>query len=183
MKKVYIGIDPGKNGGIVRISYSGIFMSKHLIPKIGNDIDIQAFYKLFMDLKEEIELNDYQVHVCIESVHSIFGTSASSNFTFGYVVGIIDTIVIANNLSYSKVQPKEWQKSIWLESEIERESGKKDKNGKLKPGKIQTKLTSLKACKRLFPNIDFRATDRSKIFHDGLIDAALIAEYCRRMNH
>src|SRR5690606_29666493 len=122
-------------------------------------------------------------HVCIESVHSIFGSSSKSNFSFGYIVGALDTIIISLSMPYTKVQPKEWQKDIWLTSEIEREPSKTDKNGKVKQGKVLTKLTSLKAVKRLFPNVDLRATDKSKIPHDGLVDALLIAEYCRRKNY
>lgn len=183
MKKWYIGIDPGKNGGIAIIDSDGKFIEKHLIPKIKDDIDIHSFYDIFIQIKENCKSLNTNIHVCTESVHSIFGSSAGSNFTFGYVVGIIDTIIIAHNLPYSKVQPKDWQKNIWQEYEIEREPSKKDKNGKLKPGKVLTKLTSLKACKRLYPDVDLRATERSKNQHDGLVDALLIATYCRRMNH
>ena len=136
-----------------------------------------------MDIKKRAEHENCKAHICIESVHSIFGTSAGSNFTFGYVVGMIDTTVIAHSLPYSKVQPKIWQKEIWQEYEIEREPGKADKNGKMKPGKVLTKLTSLKAFTRLFPSVDLRGTERSKNQHDGLVDAILIAEYCRRQNH
>ena len=38
-------------------------------------------------------------------------------------------------------------------------------------------LTSLIAAKRLFPNVNFTATERSKKDHDGAIDACLIARY------
>lgn len=182
MKKIYIGADPGRNGGIVVLDWMGNFIEKHTIPKIGKDVDLKSFYKIFEKIYQDTVLSGTKPHVCVESVHSIFGSSSKSNFSFGYVVGVLDTIIVSLNLPYTKVQPKEWQKSIWLTSEIEREPSKKDKNGNVKQGKVLTKLTSLKAYKRLFPNVDLRATERSKIPHDGLVDAILIAEYCRRQN-
>lgn len=187
MIKHYIGCDPGKNGGIVVIDNNGNFVSKYIIPKVGDDIDIQSFYQIFEEIKNNAAKINALLHVCIEQVHSIFGTSSKSNFTFGYVVGVLETLVVANKLPYSKIAPKEWQKNIWLQSEIEREPSKKVKNKKgvetIKLGKIKTKVTSLKAAKRLFPNVDLRATDRSRIPHDGLVDSLCIAEACRRLNH
>lgn len=181
--KFYIGCDPGKNGGIVVIDSNGNFIRKYLIPLNGKDIDLHAFYKIFIEIKEMAEQQNYKIHVCIEEVHSIFSSSAKSNFTFGYVVGALEAIIVAHNFAYTKVQPKAWQANIWLTSEIEREPNKIDKNGKIKQGKIKTKIVSLKAAKRLFPNVDFRATERSKIPHDGIVDSICIAEYCRRMNY
>lgn len=180
--KYYIGVDPGKSGGVVVLDWMGNFIRKHTIPKIGKDVDLKAFYKIFKSEYDSAALSGRKLHVCVESVHSIFGTSAKSNFSFGYIVGALDTIIVSLNLPYSKVQPKEWQKSVWLTSEIEREPSKTDKNGKVKQGKVLTKLTSLKAFKRLFPDVDLRGTERSKVPHDGLVDAILIAEYCRRQN-
>lgn len=46
--------------------------------------------------------------------------------------------------------------------------------------KVDTKATSLLAAKRLFPNETFLATARSKVPHDGIVDAVLIGEYCKR---
>jgi hypothetical protein len=182
MNKIYLGCDPGKQGAIVTIDSSGEFIRKDLVPLNGKDIDIHAFYKVFLDIKKIADDRNSIIHVCLEDVRSIFGSSSKSNFTFGYVVGVLETIIVAHNLSYSKIAPKKWQENIWLSSEIEREPSK-TVNGKTKPGKIKTKITSLKAAKRLFPDIDLRGTERSKIPHDGIVDALCIAECCRRLNH
>lgn len=191
MEKHYVGIDPGKNGGIVVIDQSGNFLSKYTIPKIGDDIDLQAFYNIFVDIQANAEQSKAKIHVCREQVHALFGSSASSTFTFGYVVGLIDMLIVSQQIPYSKIQPKEWQASVWLESEIEREPDKvsTDKKGKPKTikGKIKTKIVSLKAAKRLFPKVNFHEELKNGKFaknpHDGIIDAILIAEACRRLNH
>jgi hypothetical protein len=44
----------------------------------------------------------------------------------------------------------------------------------------ETKSRALEVARRLWPGTDWRASDRCRTPHDGLIDAALIAEYGRR---
>ena len=82
-------------------------------------------------------------------------------------------------ISHTFVQPKKWQ-SIWEGVPIQKvPTGKKNKKGE-PMYKTDTKATSLLAVQRLFPNIDLRASERCKIPHDGIVDALLMAEYCRR---
>lgn len=178
--KVWIGIDPGKSGGIVLIDERNL-ISKWVMPKIGDDIDIHQLHKTLSSFQ------DYNVTIILEEVHSIYGTSAGSNFTFGFVCGAIEAIVISQHYKLIKVQPKIWQKEIWQTSEVEYKAPKKAKPGAedKKPSNrkvVDTKLTSLKACKRLFPYVDLRGSERSKVPHDGITDALLIAEYGRRKN-
>jgi hypothetical protein len=52
-----------------------------------------------------------------------------------------------------------------------------------KTKRIDTKAMSELACKRLFPDVKFTATDRCTKTHDGMTDATLIAEYGRRKVH
>lgn len=186
-QKHYIGVDPGKTGGITVLSQSGKFISKHPIPLIGKDIDLNGFVNIFDNIIKSCEVTGTIPHVCIEKVHAIFGSSASSTFSFGYCVGLIDGVIKAYKLPYTKIQPKEWQSIVWQTDEIEREPDKvaftkKGIERRVK-GKIKTKVVSLKAVKRLFPEVDLRPTERSKIFSDGLVDSLLIAEACRRLNH
>ena len=118
------------------------------------------------------------VKLCVmEDVHSIFGSSAGSNFQFGRVTGIMETALIAAGIIPYKVQPKAWQKIAWEGTEVVKlPTGRKNKAGK-PLFKNDTKATSLNAATRLFPNESFLATSRSKIPHDGWVDAALIAYY------
>ena len=73
------------------------------------------------------------------------------------------------NVAYQQINPKLWQKTVWqFHDRVE------------KAGKLDTKKTSLNCAKRLWPGADLRKSDKCKTWHDGMVDAALIAESCRR---
>jgi hypothetical protein len=137
------------------------------------------------------EFENNSVHVLFEDLHSIFGTSAASNFSFGLNNGLVTGMVQTAGISYTKVQAKKWQKEMFegirpvevpaMEKKLKGQSAKQkvDKNGNLKY-KVDTKATALIAAKRLFPKESFLATQRSKVPHDGIVDAVLIGLYCTR---
>lgn len=173
----YIGIDPGKSGGIAVIT-DGSLEKLYTIPTIGKEVDIRQL--------SEILKKYYDHTVAIEMVHSMHQMSANSNFQFGFVCGIIEGLVSGLNMKYVKVSPKMWQEIIFRGIPVHRKPSTTEimKSGakKVTTGRIDTKKMSLISAKRLFPNETFLATDRSSVPHDGLYDAANIAEYARRMN-
>ena len=158
MNKLYIGIDPGQSGGIALIQdgKEPVVYPMPLIEKTELDI-----VKIF-----DIITQEPNCHIVIEDVHSIFGSSANSNWSFGFGCGQLFAMLKLSSLPFTRVSPKTWQKEMW------QGVVKQDDN----------KATSLLAATRLFPNVDFRATERSKVAHDGIVDALLIAEYARRKN-
>lgn len=161
---IRIGIDPGKNGFIC------YFLDEHIryisIPLINKEVDIHK-------LNDELLLLGIfsDAHCVIEDVHAILGSSAKATFNFGWIVGILEAFLVAYQIPYTKVKPKEWQK------EMHQGIPKISKQGK---HGTDTKAMSLLAAKRLFPNEDLTATERSVKPHDGKVDALLLAEYCRR---
>ena len=172
-----IGIDPGANGAITCMDETGKVEFIKVMPKIAGIFDgkefnniIQEIFKEADNLIKEISCRR-NVIVYIEDVHAIFGSAAKATFTFGKTCGIIEGIIIANNLSYVYVQPKIWQKEMF-------QGVKEVRNSKTK--RIDTKAMSELACKRLFPAVKFTATDRCTKTHDGKTDSCLIAEYGRR---
>ena len=169
-----IGIDPGKSGGIVTLHEDGDIIS-YFIPKlIGTVFDISSFYEYL-----RIETGAADTHIFIEEVHSVFGSAAKANFEFGRINGIIEGLVCSCNTSYSKVQPKIWQKEMFEGVPIIKKPGSKAKGR----GSFDTKKMALVAFQRLYPETDFNITSKgnpSKNVHDGLVDAILIAEYGRR---
>lgn len=173
MKNYAIGIDIGKNGGIVILSEDNEVIT-HAMPKVNKDeIDIHGIGQIFQSIPGKI-------HCGIEDVHSIFGVGAKANFQFGRSLGIIEGIVAGYNLPFTKVSPKIWQKEMWMGIKpVEINTGKKTKEGNIKM-KVDTKATSLLAAKRLYPDLDLRATERSKKAHDGIVDALLIATFVKR---
>lgn len=168
MKEIAIGIDVGKKGAIAFISKDKKEKGYFQIPLIkSKEIDITALSGIFNDLALDYDIG----FVGIEDVHSVFGASAKANFQFGRCLGLLEGMTIAYTMPFSKVKPKDWQKEMWEGVTKILVSGKK---------KVDTKATSLVAAQRLFPGEKFLATARSSVPHDGIVDALLIAEYCRR---
>ena len=174
-------IDPGKIGALT------IFHNKkvhqYIIPLIqGTDqIDERALWNIIG------QWAGCDCHVFIEDVHALYGASAGATFTFGFVCGLLRGMVIATGLPYTLVQPKTWQKEMFMSVKEIRKPSKKLTAAQIALGKkprkgiIDTKAMALIAVKRLFPQQTFLATERSKKPHDGLIDSLLLAEYGRRL--
>lgn len=196
-QKAIIAIDPGKYGGIVAMVGETI-IGKWEMPLLGDDLDVIALCDIISSLT-----GYYNVTAVVEDVHSIYGTSSSSNFTFGYVCGQINATLKALRLKVIEIQPKMWQKQIWINSDITYQ--KKKKEGQKKHS-IDTKATSACAVRRLFPNEDLRGEIKVEYYvdnaqnrklkrvgqvvpskknkeNDGLVDALLIAECARRLNY
>jgi len=169
---MWIGVDPGKKGGIVAISNQGI-VGKWVIPLIGDNVDAEGIWIILNGLKEK-----HNPTLILEDVHSLFGMSASTNFSMGHTLGILDGIIAVSKIKLSRVAPKTWQKEIWENNDMEYKPIKPEQ----KKASVDTKLTSMKAAHRLYPNADFRATTRSKNDWDGITDAVCLAEYGRRKN-
>lgn len=172
MKKSFIGIDIGVNGGIAIIE-EGKLVFTATIPKVQNKVDVHELNRLLSSFKSRSE----EQYVVIEDLHSIFGTGAKSNFQFGWINGIIEAILISNGYSFEKIQPKKWQETCWQGIRpILINTGKKKKNGEVKY-KVDTKGTSLLAAKRLYPKADFSISERAKKQHDGIVDSVLLSYY------
>lgn len=176
LRKVWIGIDPGKQGAIVAIDELRL-VRKFTTPLLGKRVDTHAFNKLLLDLKTNYD----QVLVVVEDVHAIFGSAAGATFSFGHSCGIIEGLVVANNLPYVMVQPKIWQKVAFEGIPEQRKPSsnvvKKDGTSYIKQGSLDTKTMSIMASKRLYPEIDLRPTERSKNDSDGISDALMMAHY------
>lgn len=170
-KPIVIGIDPGKTGAIaIKNKLDGTFKVVP-IPVLGKEVDLVSL-SLFFKL---LTIKCMNVKCAMEDVHAIYGSAAGSTFEFGYVNGVIEAMLVANDIPYTKVQPKKWQKEMW---EGIPEQRKASKTGKTHP--VDTKAMSLLAANRLFPGKDFRRTDRAKVQDNNFVDAALICEYCDR---
>lgn len=175
--KVRVGIDVGSDGGYA------IFVDNRLhsygkIPSTETELDMSALLQKILDANDS---PGDSYHVVIEDLHSVFNSSASSNFTFGVNNGLVIGMLQVSCMPFTKVAPKKWQKELWegiRPIEIIAK-GKFNKDGSQKY-KVDTKATSLVAAKRLFPKEKFLATERSKVPHNGIVDAVLLAEYCTR---
>lgn len=164
-EKYYMGIDPGKQGGFAIINQEGKVVKLQPMPLIGKEYDKMKIAEIFTE--------HYIEKVGLENPNVMFGVAKSSAVSLMRCVGMLEGMLIGLGIPHILVQPKEWQKEGW----------KYVKTQKKSDGKTDTKATSYLAANNLWPNVDFKITEKgnpSTKFHDGLVDASLIAEYVRR---
>lgn len=180
-KQYVLGADPGKHGAIVLLStkYNPVRIAPDDIICFtahtkGDHLDIMRTWKELLPYADRIVL------CAQEEVHAIFGVSAAATFGFGEVNGALSAMLqLLGTTRPSKepfdvlyVSPKVWQHKVWDPADIKY---KKDTD-KLGRKKKDTKATSLSAAATIFPGVSFKK-GKSRLPHDGIVDAALIAYY------
>lgn len=100
-----------------------------------------------------------KIHCCLERVGAMPGQGVTSMFHFGENFGYIQGLLEAFGIPYELVTPQKWRKEFQITG---------DKN------------SSIAVCKRLFPGVILRRTERCKTDHDGMAESLLMAEYARR---
>lgn len=96
---------------------------------------------------------------CLEHVWGIKGQAAGASFNFGENYGFIQGLLTAYSIPYELVTPNKWKKEFQVTG---------DKN------------SSIAVCKRLFPNVNLRRTDRCRKDDDNMAEALLLAEFAKR---
>lgn len=145
----YIGIDPGAKGSFCLL----VPATKQVAfwPTDGKPLEaLNWLWRADKELNVRI--------IMIEEVHSLFGMSAKSNFSFGYNVGIVNTLSSISEIGVDKVTPKKWQKLVGV-----RAKGKE----------IKKDVAGI--CERLYPKASIRGPRGGLL--DGLSDALMIAHY------
>jgi len=171
---IYVGIDPGKVGYITALNEDGSTVGWPMPINSRGDVSGDGIFNIL----NEVEISAggiNNVRVVIEEVHAIFGSAAGSTFSFGFNVGKLHGVLDAFGVEFELVQPKAWQKIMWASYSKEL---KKSSSGKTNV--TDTKATSIKVAKDLFPDVDLRRTKRSKKPDDNKADSLLLAEYLRR---
>lgn len=96
---------------------------------------------------------------CLERVNAMPKQGVVSMFNFGKNFGFIQGLLTAYSIPYELVTPQKWKKEFQITG---------DKN------------SSIAVCKRLFPDVDLRRTERCRKDDDGAAESLLLAEYARR---
>lgn len=96
---------------------------------------------------------------CLERVNAMPKQGVVSMFNFGKNFGFIQGLLTAYSIPYELVTPQKWKKEFQITG---------DKN------------SSIAVCKRLFPDVDLRRTERCKKDDDNSAEALLLAEFARR---
>lgn len=165
MDKMYIGIDPGKTGAMV-LNDEGKIRETTAIPLIGKEVDVNGINKW---LENYFYLS--AILIILEKGQAMKKQGVTSMFNYGRTCGLIEGVIVGNGWPYVLMPPQTWQKEMFV--------GTPAMRGKTK---VKPKERALIAATRLWPDEDWRKSERATKPHDGIIDAALIAEYARRKN-
>lgn len=157
---IFLGIDNGISGGLVAISDQSQIIAMLPMPALrarkGNEIDIAAVWSWVADLDSREKIT-----VIIEEPGGSKSAQAAASMSGSFHA--LRALCVLKSLRWHRITPQAWQK-VMLPG--------------CKAG--DTKPRALAAVRQLWPDESFLASDRCRVPHDGLIDAALIAEYGRR---
>ena len=104
-------------------------------------------------------LSKEKCRVCLEKVHAMPHQGVTSTFNFGVQYGWIKGLLDAYQISYQQVPPERWKKEFGLNTD---------------------KQKSIEVCRQLFPTVNLRPTERSRVDDNNMAEAVLMAEYARR---
>ena len=162
MSNVIIGIDNGVSGALVALSaHNGTFIATIPMPiqkaRKGNEIDV-------IEVERWIRQTSAGIHNINCAILEEPGGSKSAKAAMSMAGSFhaLRTIMTLLGIRWHRITPQKWQKEM-------------------RPGckSGDTKPRALELAKRLWPDETFLATERSKVPHDGIVDAALLAEYSR----
>jgi crossover junction endodeoxyribonuclease RuvC len=148
-----LGVDPGLSGGLAIRAKEGLIYEP--MPVVGGEIDLAALTRWLRAHRDEIEV------ALIEKVSAMPKQGVSSTFKFGDGFGSIKGILTALGIPFELVGPQKWMRVM---------------HAGIKPD-LPSKARSQLAASRIFPAISFLATARSRVPHEGMVEASLIAEY------
>ena len=95
----FMGIDPGKSGGIAIVFSDGLRSREWKIPDTERDL-----WEIFLDAAQ------YTQFAMIERVHSSPQMGVRSAFSFGQSYGTLRGMLIALEIPFDEVAPSKWQK-------------------------------------------------------------------------
>lgn len=152
--KIYIGIDPGKQGGMAAIeNVLGGLIFTQPTPVAGDELDLALITKYLSELKSK----DAEIVAVIEKVHSMPGQGVASMFSFGMSTGMMHGITAALGYPRFLVAPQTWKSKILYDTA-------KDKDA------------AVAYCRRVYPYAPLFENRNGKA-HTGVADAICIARY------
>lgn len=159
---IFIGIDPGVHGGLAFIDGELKTLAVYPMPIIGDkEYDIQQMKSI---LKKYVNNNPQNCFGTIEKQHPMPGEGLPRTFKTGTGFGILLGLFAGLDIPHQVVSAKSWQNKIF----------------KGLPLKQDTKVSSAIIATRLFPNTNFRASERARTIADGMTDATCIAVFTQR---
>ncbi len=175
---ITFGIDPGLDGAVARLEDGRL--CARVMPTLDGHPDLADLNRFLVD-------DGRPEMVVIEKPEVRPGLSPTSILTIGQNHGRIVGLLVGLGIPYTEVQSKAWKKAMGLpSSSVSR--GKdappedaKQKSARLAKARAERKDAAIALAVQLYPSFDFRPSPRCKNRHDGMCEAALLAEYIRRV--
>ena len=162
--KIFIGIDPGKDGGVAVIFDDGS-LQLHLTPVIagekrGRQYNVSEMSRIIA------QYSSRDAFAVLEAQQAFPGQGVTSMFSVGRGYGLWEGILSALAIPYTTVRPNVWKRDM------------------LRGVPGEGKARSIYAAQGLFPEADLvqkpTPTSRKRKCRDGLAEALLMAEWGRR---
>jgi Holliday junction resolvasome RuvABC endonuclease subunit len=165
----YLGIDPGLNGGFAVVSGDKIrykmamptLSFKTVDGKTKTEIDREGVLSFLSTIPP-------LTHVAIEEVHAFRKQNITATCTTCRNYGILLMAFTVAHMRITEVPSDTWQKHFGI-------FPAKEAGGK------STKEQAFDIVRMIYPDDDFRKSERAQKPHDGMVDACLIAEYCQSL--
>ena len=106
MKTLFIGIDPGKSGGIAYIDAEQGFAGTEPYSD-----------KALIDLCSDASRVAPNIVCCLEKVGAMPGQGVVSMFSFGQSVGYIKGVLESFRIPYQEITPQKWKREFGLTSD------------------------------------------------------------------
>jgi Holliday junction resolvasome RuvABC endonuclease subunit len=169
MTKDFLGIDPGLSGGFAVVSGDRI-RCKMVMPTLSftreddttkTVIDREGVLSFLKKLPPHM-------HVVIEEQEAFRSQNITSTCTLCKNYGMLLMALTVAQCYVTEVPASVWQEHYGIVSVK-------------KSGGASTKAQAFAIVQTIYPREDFRKSDRSRKFHDGIVDATLIARYCQSL--
>lgn len=158
--KAILGIDPGMEGGLALRWPNEVLVE--LMPTAMGFVDIPSLRNWLAHYSDSIEI------ALLEVAGMRPGQATQSCFKFARGFGVIEGILSGLRIRYQLIPPKTWSREF--------EHGVTETADKsLRKRLIKAKRKEIAG--RLFPRVDLRETARSRVPHEGMTDALLLAEW------
>jgi len=163
---MYGGCDPGLAGGFVVIADSEI-KYKIAIPTISFTTK-QGRTKKEIDrggIMSFLKTLPAHMHVAIEEQQAFRRQDIQASCTTCKNYGLLLMALSVAHMYITEVPSDTWQGYFGIVS-VKKGEGK------------TTKEQAANIAQAIYPNMDFRKSERSHIVHDGIVDACLLSVYC-----
>lgn len=176
---IFIGIDPGLTGaiGVIQphntyvidmpvLTIEGKRVRSRKTGKVKSKkkhvYNIKELNKIIIDIKTTAITLNMDVEAWIEKSQAMPDQGGVSNFNYGFGYGVINAVVVCNNIRKELIHPRTWKNKIMY-------------------GQGKEKDAAVYKAQQLFPELEF-CGPRGGLLH-GRAEAMLIAEYGKRYSY